>query len=218
MPLDREKITTTNPLIREVKVAASLSKARDNGMKIAKEALGLDNNFVSTVTSGSKGDFFNIAQITGVLGQQNFSGARIPKTMTNCTRTLPFYPLENDDETKQDPLTKELEYESRGFIRNSFIHGINPREFWFHAVTGREGVTDTAMKTAQSGYIQRRMVKVGEDVAVKYDGTVRNAGESIIQFNYGNNSLDPAKTVIVDGKPQICDVSRLADRINLQYE
>jgi DNA-directed RNA polymerase beta' subunit len=212
--------TTTNPLIREVKVAASLSKARDNGMKIAKEALGLDNNFVSTVTSGSKGDFFNIAQITGVLGQQNFSGARIPKTMTNCTRTLPFYPLEQDDEddTKPDPLTKELEYESRGFIRNSFIHGINPREFWFHAVTGREGVTDTAMKTAQSGYIQRRMVKVGEDVAVKYDGTVRNAGESIIQFNYGNNSLDPAKTVIVDGKPQICDVSRLADRINLAYE
>ena len=206
--------TTTNPLIREVKVAAALSKARDNGMKIAKDALDLDNNFVSTVTSGSKGDFFNIAQITGVLGQQNFSGARIPKTITNCTRTLPFYPMEDDSEQ----LTKELEYESRGFIKNSFIHGLNPREFWFHAVTGREGVTDTAMKTAQSGYIQRRMVKVGEDVAIKYDGTVRNATESIIQFNYGNNGLDPAKTVIVDGKPQICDIGRLADRINLDYE
>jgi len=205
--------TTTNPLIREVKVGATLSKARDNGMKIAKEALGLDNNFVSTVTSGSKGDFFNIAQITGVLGQQNFSGARIPKTITSCTRTLPFYPMEEDE----DQLTKELEYESRGFIRNSFIHGLNPREFWFHSVTGREGVTDTAMKTAQSGYIQRRMVKVGEDVAIKYDGTVRNATESIIQFNYGNNGLDPAKTVIVDGKPQICDIGRLADRINLSY-
>ena len=208
--------TTTNPLIREVKVAATLSKARDNGMKIAKEALDLDNNFVSTVTSGSKGDFFNIAQITGVLGQQNFSGARIPKTMTNSTRTLPFYPIENDQDNQH--LTKELEYESRGFIRNSFIHGLNPREFWFHAVTGREGVTDTAMKTAQSGYIQRRMVKFGEDIAVKYDGTVRNSGEAIIQFNYGNNGLDPAKTVIVNGKPQICDIGRLADRINLDYE
>ena len=210
--------TTTNPLIREVKVTASLSKARDNGMKIAKEALGLENNFVSTVTSGSKGDFFNIAQITGVLGQQNFSGARIPKTMTGCTRTLPFYPLETEEHETNNALSKELEYESRGFIRNSFIHGINPREFWFHAVTGREGVTDTAMKTAQSGYIQRRMVKVGEDVAVKYDGTVRNANESIIQFKYGNNGLDPANTVIVDGKPQICDIGRLADRINLDYE
>jgi len=206
--------TTTNPLIREVKVNATLSKARDNGMKLAKDALGDSNNFVSTVTSGSKGDYFNIAQITGVLGQQNFSGARIPKTLSNCTRTLPFYPTSDD----QAALPKELEYESRGFIRNSFIHGLNPREFWFHAVTGREGVTDTAMKTAQSGYIQRRMVKVGEDVAVKYDGTVRNNTESIIQFNYGGNGLDPAKTVIVHGKPQVCDVNRLADRINLDFE
>ena len=206
--------TTQNPLICEVKVAATLSKARDNGMKIAKEALGSENNFVHTVTSGSKGDWFNIAQITGVLGQQNFSGARIPKTLTGCERTLPFYPCDSKD----PGLTKELEYESRGFIRNSFIHGLNPREFWFHSITGREGVTDTAMKTAQSGYIQRRMVKVGEDVAIKYDGTVRNNMESIIQFKYGDDGLDPTKTIIVDQKPQICNVARLAERINLSYE
>ena len=206
--------TTQNPLIREVKVSATLSKARDNGMKIAKEALTNDNNFVSTVTSGSKGDWFNIAQITGVLGQQNFTGGRIPKTMTGCARTLPFYPCEENAKG----LTKEMDYESRGFIRNSFIHGLNPREFWFHSITGREGVTDTAMKTAQSGYIQRRMVKVGEDVAIKYDGTVRNNTESIIQFKYGDDGLDPTKTVIVGGEPQICDIGRLAARINLDYE
>ena len=206
--------TTTNPLIREVKVAATLSKARDNGMKIAKEALTSKNNFVSTVTSGSKGDWFNIAQITGVLGQQNLSGGRIPETITGCSRTLPFYPKDKEDEG----FTKELQFEGRGFIRNSFIHGLNPREFWFHAITGREGVTDTAMKTAQSGYIQRRMVKVGEDVAIKYDGTVRNSTESIIQFKYGDDGLDPMKTVIVNGSPQICNVARLADKINLQYK
>jgi len=207
--------TTSNPLIREVKVAASLSRARDNGMRIAKEALGPNNNFISTVTSGSKGDYFNIAQITGLLGQQNLSHGRIAKTMSGNTRTLPFYPLEENEEKE---LTKEMDYESRGFIRNSFIHGINPREFWFHAMTGREGVTDTAMKTAQSGYIQRRMVKVGEDIAVKYDGTVRDGTETIYQFVYGNDGLDPTKTVIVDDKPQICNVSRMIDRINLKYE
>ena len=179
-------------------------------MKIAKEALSTENNFVSTVTSGSKGDYFNIAQITGLLGQQNFTGKRIPKTLNNGKRTLPHYPM--------DGMTKEQEFESRGFISNSFIHGLNPREFFFHAITGREGVTDTAMKTAQSGYIQRRMVKVGEDVSVKYDGTVRNAKDSIIQFNYGNTGLDPTNTVIVEGTPQICDVSRLADRLNLEHE
>ena len=168
-------------------------------------------NFVSTVTSGSKGDYFNIAQITGILGQQNHAGQRITPTLTNKTRTLPFYPINEE-------LPKDMEYESRGFIKNSFIHGLNPREFWFHSITGREGVTDTAMKTAQSGYIQRRMVKVGEDVAIKYDGTVRNSNESIIQFQYGNEGLDPTKTVIVNGKPQICDIGRLVDRLNDKHK
>ena len=64
--------TTSNPLIKEAKINEALSKARDIGMKLAKDALADDNNFISTVTSGSKGDYFNIAQIAGLLGQQNF--------------------------------------------------------------------------------------------------------------------------------------------------
>ena len=202
--------TTNIPHIKEIKINASLSKARDHGMRIAKEALSSENNFISTVTSGSKGDYFNIAQITGLLGQQNFSGKRIEPTMNNNTRTLPHYPFKD--------LSKETEFESRGFVKNSFIRGISPREFWFHAITGREGITDTAMKTSMSGYTQRRMIKLGEDLQVQYDGTVRNASGSIIQFNYGGDGFDGSNTVIVDNKPQICDVSRLVDRINLKYE
>ena len=90
-------------------------------MKIAKDALTQDNNFISTVTSGSKGDYFNIAQITGLLGQQNFSGARIGLTLNNNSRSLPHYPF--------GKLTQEDDYECRGFIKNSFIHGLNPKEF-----------------------------------------------------------------------------------------
>ena len=202
--------TTKDPRIKEIKVNAALSKARDNGMKLAKDALSENNNFVSTVTSGSKGDYFNIAQITGLLGQQNFSGKRIKPCLNNNTRTLPHYPMKITD--------KHMEYESNGFIKNSFIHGLNPREFWFHAITGREGVTDTAMKTAQSGYIQRRMVKLGEDLQIKYDGTVRNSFGSIIQFQYGNDNLDSTKIVLKNNKPTICDVSRLTDQLNLQFE
>ena len=141
------------------------------------------------------------------MGQQNFSGERIQATLNNNTRTLQHYSFDIKD--------KETEYESHGFIKNSFIYGLNPREFWFHAITGREGVTDTAMKTAHSGYIQRRMVKVGEDVHIKNDGTVRNAHESIVQFHYGDDGLDATQTVIVNGKPQICDISRIVDRLNL---
>ena len=202
--------TTNHPKIREAKINGALSKARDNGMKLAKEALDKCNSFISTVTAGSKGDYFNIAQITGLLGQQNFSGARIEPTLNHSSRTLPHYPFKIE--------TKEQEYESKGFISNSFIHGLNPKEFWFHALTGREGLTDTAMKTAQSGYIQRRMVKLGEDVQIKYDHTVRNAKGDIIQFSYGDDGLDGVQTSIVDNLPQICNVDRIVNKLNLHYE
>ena len=202
--------TTRNEKIKEIKITASLSKARDHGMKIAKDALENNNNFISTVTSGSKGDYFNIAQITGLLGQQNLTGSRIPPVLNQNTRTLPHYDFKITE--------KDVEYESRGFIKHSFSRGLNPREFWFHAATGREGVTDTAMKTATSGYIQRRMIKAAEDLQVKYDGTVRNTNGRIIQFNYGDNNLDCTKAIIVNGKPQACNIARLVNKINLKHE
>lgn len=202
--------TTSNEFTREIKVNAALSKARDNGMKIAKDALEKDNNFIQTVTSGSKGDFFNIAQIIGVIGQQNKAGGRIKPSLNNNTRTLVHYPntIEN----------KRIEYESRGFICSSFAKGLNPREFWFHAITGRTGIIDTAMGTATSGYIQRKLVKVSEDITIHEDSTVRNANGSIIQFQYGNNNYDPVHTVKIKNTMQCCDIQRLTNRLNLKHK
>ena len=125
------KTTTTNPAIREIRILGTLSKAKDIGLKIAKDALDPSNNFISTVKSGSKGDFFNIAQITGLLGQQNVLGQRVKPTLNNGQRTLHHYGF-ND-------LDMEDEYESRGFIATSFINGLNPKEFYFHSMSGREG-------------------------------------------------------------------------------
>lgn len=45
---------------------------------------------------------------------------------------------------------------------------------------GREGLIDTAVKTANTGYISRRLIKSLEDVMVKYDGTVRTSREVLI--------------------------------------
>lgn len=202
---------TSNPVIREFKVNMTLSKAKDRGLKIAKEGLNPKNNFFDTVISGSKGDFFNITQITGLLGQQNITGKRVTEHISNGRRTLPHYPLNNQD--------KQLEYLAKGFIENSFFHGLTPQEFWFHAMSGREGITDTSMKTASSGYIQRKMIKIMEDLQIKYDNTVRNSVGSIIQFAYGNDNLDARKTVLGPGKKNlICDVSRLVEQLNNQYE
>jgi DNA-directed RNA polymerase beta' subunit len=202
--------TTTHPGVREIRVNGSLNKAKDVGLKIAKDSLDKNNNFLSTVISGSKGDFFNITQITGLLGQQNLKGQRVPLVMNHGRRSLPHYPFSD--------LSLESEYESRGFIANSFIHGLNPREFYFHAMSGREGITDTAMGTATSGYMQRRIVKLTEDIKIQYDGTVRDATGKIYQMAYGDNGIDPTMTSRVGGVQEACDIGRLIGRMNMNHE
>lgn len=195
--------SVANHEIREAKVNMALNKAKDLGLRIARDAMTNDNKIVDTVTSGSKGDFFNIAQITGLLGQQNLNNCRPTPTLTNNTRTLIHYPhvIFNSDQ----------EYESRGFIQSSFLGGLNPKEMWFHAMTGREGMISTALKTASSGYIQRSCVKLNEDLKVAYDGTVRDAAGGIHQFSYGNMGFDPS-VVSADLLP--VDFDRVVYKLN----
>jgi DNA-directed RNA polymerase II subunit RPB1 len=151
----------------------------DNAGKSAEKSLKEYNNVKQMVVAGSKGSFLNISQMTACVGQQNVEGKRIPFGFKD--RTLPHF-------TKDDHSP-----ESRGFVENSYLRGLTPQEFFFHAMGGREGLIDTAVKTAETGYIQRRLVKALEDATVKYDGTVRNALGEIIQFSYGEDGMDGAK-------------------------
>jgi DNA-directed RNA polymerase beta' subunit len=239
MESEKIKMTTKNPFIREQKIMQALSNAKDVGMKIAKDALKRDdknphaqNNFITTVESGSKGDYFNIAQITGLLGQQNKEGQRIKPILNNGTRTLPHYLLnyvysngDNGDNGDNGYGEEENgfhnlieEYESQGFISSSFAQGLNPKEFFFHCMAGRQGVCDTAMSTATSGYIMRRSVKLTEDIKVKYDGTVQDTHGRRYQMAYGGLGYDPSKMVKVKGKSEICNIERLVARLNSNYE
>jgi len=151
-------------------------------------SLPKENRVVQMVESGSKGSNLNIVQMVGMLGQQLVSGKRIQYTLQD--RTLPHFPRFDDG------------FESRGFVENSFISGLRPAEFFFHAMGGREGLIDTAVKTSDSGYIQRKLVKSMEDLHVEYDGTVRNVNNSIIQFHYGGDGID---TTAVE--KQSCDLA-----------
>ena len=198
-----------NPDIKENRCVQVLNKSRDKCMKIAKDNIKDTNNFTSTVKSGSKGDFFNITQISSLVGQQYLSGMRIQPTLSYGLRTLPHY--------HYDLNTKE-QCEQRGFITSSFFQGLNPREFILHAMTGREGITDTAVKTADSGYIQRRLGKRSEDKQIYYDNSIRDVDNRVIQFLYGNNGLDPKKTIIRNNEVHITNINRLADKINTIYE
>lgn len=206
------KQTTHNPVIREARITGALSKAKDMGLKIAKNALHPSNNFISTVKSGAKGDFFNIAQITGLLGQQNVSGKRVQYTLNNGSRSLPHYPLGN--------LEIDKEYESHGFIDSSFIKGLNPKQYYFHSMSGRESTCDTAMNTATSGYIQRRIIKLIEDIKIQYDGTVRDVVNSIYQLNFNEDGgFDPKKLVkIPNGTLSFCNTFNIIERLNNKVE
>jgi DNA-directed RNA polymerase III subunit RPC1 len=108
-------------------------------------------------------------------------------------RSLPHFPKKS----KEPP--------SKGFVRNSFYSGLRATEFLFHAISGREGLVDTAVKTAETGYMQRRLMKALEDLTTQYDLSVRNSTGGVVQFRYGDDGLDPA---CLEGDSQPIDFER----------
>ena len=163
----------------EMKIKSTLEKANRAAGKIGLKSLDIDNNMVNMVSSGSKGSDINIGQMISCLGQQSVDGKRIPYGYSD--RTLPHYHKYDDSP------------ESRGFVENSFIKGLTPQEFFFHAMGGREGLIDTAVKTAEIGYIQRKLMKFMEDLRVNYDLSVRDENGSILQYKYGEDGIDASK-------------------------
>jgi DNA-directed RNA polymerase II subunit RPB1 len=163
----------------EGQVFGKLNKAVEELGKLGQKALAQENRMISMLKAGSKGSTINVSQMVACVGQQNIEGRRIPFGFTD--RTLPHYKKFDDGA------------EARGFVENSFVKGLTPQEFFFHAMSGREGLIDTAVKTAETGYIQRQMVKAMEDLVTQYDGTVRDARNCIVQFHYGEDGISCTK-------------------------
>ena len=170
----------TNEEEFETQVNSILNQATSESGKIGLKSLGKDNRFVIMVNAGSKGSDLNISQMISCLGQQNVDGKRIPYGFEN--RTLPHF-------TKYDDSPG-----ARGFVESSYINGLSPQELFFHAMGGRVGLIDTAVKTSTTGYIQRRLIKGLEDLMVSYDMTVRTNKNKIVQFSYGDDNIDTIKS------------------------
>ena len=168
----------------EMQIMQVLGKARDRTGEIAGRHLGLGNSAVVMAVSGARGSMLNLTQMAGCVGQQSVRGERIMRGYDE--RTLPHY-------RKGDRGS-----DAHGFIQHSYKGGLNPTEFFFHAIGGREGLVDTAVRTSQSGYLQRRMINALQDLKVAYDGTVRTTGGRIIQFRYGEDGTDPMKSSFGD--------------------
>lgn len=103
---------------------------------------------------------------------------------------------------------------AKGFVENSFYSGLTPTEFFFHTMGGREGLVDTAVKTAETGYMQRRLVKCLEDLCCQYDMTIRTCTNDIVQFTYGGDSLDP---IFLEGKDKPVDYERIYQHVRAKY-
>ena len=161
----------------EAKIQQTLGKLSENIEEETIKLLDGDNRVNYMVASGSKGSAINIRQMSAALAQQTVDGKRIPLGFMD--RSLPHF-------TRYDN-----GIESRGFVVNNFKDGLTPQEYFFHAMAGREGLIDTAVKTAKSGYLQRRLIKTTEDLKANHDYTVRNSNDQVVQFIYGEDGFNP---------------------------
>ncbi|KAH6870592.1 hypothetical protein BKA58DRAFT_361531 [Alternaria rosae] len=167
----------------ENRIGGILSGVRQAAGDICFEELSRWNSPLLMAKCGSKGSNINVSQMVASVGQQMIGGARVADGFHH--RTLPHFP-----KAARQPASK-------GFVSNSFFSGLTPSEFIFHAMSGREGLVDTAVKTAETGYMSRRLMKSLEDLSAQYDDTVRNSSGTVVQFQYGDDNLDP---VDMEGK------------------
>ncbi|MDR1991970.1 MAG: DNA-directed RNA polymerase subunit A' [Nitrososphaerota archaeon] len=184
----------------EIYVMHELSTARDESGKIADDDFTLENAGIVMTRTGARGSSLNIGQMAACVGQQSVRGKRILRGYAG--RALPHF-------VPNDPRPR-----ARGFVYNSYQTGLDAIEFFFHAMGGREGLVDTAVRTQQSGYMQRRLINALEHIRLEYDSTVRDSAGDIIQFRYGEDGVDPAKS----DHGKAVNVSRLIEQVKLGEE
>jgi len=184
----------------EIYVMNELAEARDKAGKVADEDFEIDNAGIIMTRTGARGSNLNIGQMAACVGQQAVRGKRIMRGYVN--RALSHFKA-------GDPAPK-----ARGFVYASYQSGLDPIEYFFHAMGGREGLVDTAVRTQQSGYMQRRLINALEQLRVEYDGTVRTSTGDIIQLKYGEDGVDPAKS----DHGKAVNVSRLIEQVKIMVE
>lgn len=163
----------------EGKVMSTLNKAVGEAGKIGLQSLADTNRMTNMVKAGSKGSDVNVSQMVATLGQQAIEGKRVPNGFQH--RTLPHFKRFDDSA------------EARGFISSSYVKGLKPHEMYFHAMSGREGLIDTACKTADTGYLQRQIRVALEDCVTQHDGSVRDATGNLVQVAYGEDGINATK-------------------------
>ncbi|KAK2380406.1 DNA-directed RNA polymerase II subunit RPB1 [Trifolium repens] len=171
----------------ESKIFSNLNGLRVKIADVCMQTLHWRNSPLIMSQCGSKGSPINICQMVACVGQQSVGGCRAASGFVD--RSLPHF-----RKKAQTP-------DDKGFVSDSFFDGLSATEFFFHTMAGREGLVDTAVKTADTGYMSRRLMKALEDLFLHYDYTVRDTNGDIVQFCYGDDGMDPAGMEGKNGKP-----------------
>jgi DNA-directed RNA polymerase subunit A' len=181
----------------EIYIMNELSRARDVAGDYSDQFFQMDNSGVIMSRAGARGSTLNMGQMTASVGQQSIRGKRILRGYRG--RALSFF------------RHGDAGAAARGFVYNCYRDGLDPIEFFFHAMGGREGLVDTAVRTQQSGYMQRRLINALEHLRVEYDATVRDSRGNIIQIRYGEDGVDTAKS----DHGKAVNIERLVERVRL---
>jgi DNA-directed RNA polymerase subunit A' len=182
----------------EMKIMQALGKARDSAGDIAEDHFADDNPAVVMAESGARGSMLNLTQMAGCVGQQAVRGERINRGYED--RTLSHF------------APNDLSAEAHGFVEHSYREGLDPKEFFFHAMGGREGLVDTAVRTSKSGYLQRRLINALSELETQYDGTVRDTSDTVVQFEFGEDGTSPVEVSSSVDEPAV-DVEGITNRV-----
>ncbi len=164
---------------RELKIVQALNEVRTKIGEIVKREYPKTNPVNHMIRSGGGGNVLNVTQMASCVGQQAFMDGRI--NIGYNGRTLSLFKA------------GDLSPKAHGFIKSSFIKGLRPDEFFFQAVTGRDSLMDTGLRTPKSGYLYRRLANALQDLRVEYDGTIRDSNNNIIEFMFGDDGIDVVK-------------------------
>ncbi|MFC1691493.1 DNA-directed RNA polymerase subunit A' [Nanoarchaeota archaeon] len=183
----------------ELKILEVLNRARNNIGNLVTEYFSKDSGTIKMTKSGARGNPINMAQMSACVGQQALRGKRI--SLGYKKRTLSCFK------------SGDLRPKARGFITNGFKSGLSPSEFFFGAMTGRDSLMDTALRTPKSGYLYRRLANAMQDLRVEQDGSVRDATGNIIQVQYGEDGIDVSKS-----EGGIINVKKIIETVMLESE
>ena len=157
---DFPKATEFEKSQHEEKIDEIITLNTDKIKRTLTESLPPTNAIRIMADSGAKGKLNDTTKIMGLLGQQYVPNKRPEKMISRGKRWLSSFSVDDDS------------IEARGFVKNSFYEGLDPDEFFAHSMASRIGLCNTAIKTADIGALQRRMVKSMEDLIAEYDGSV----------------------------------------------